>query len=207
MSRNPAKPVATGGNATPEDQLAFLRGATPDEARRFVRGYDWAHDPRPVLGWVMAQKFMDLGTALTVFLNGQPHRFNYMPKRDIPPELRGAAQLLDTICLRLNSGFYLVWPDQDVDDRGRILRWLRNQAEDRQSGRQGRYILDERIVATLLDNVLRLDPKTETAIYCETRSLLRDLFSPVLELGVSRRMLRFHPPQEDPNDDLTNLRF
>ena len=155
----------------------------------------------------MAQKFMDLGTAISVFFNGQPHRFNYMPKRNVPEELQGAAQVLDTICLRLNSGFYLVWPDQDVEDRARIERWLKTQAQDRLEGRQGRYVLDERIVETLLNNELRLDPEKETAVYFESRSLLRDLFSPVLELGVSRRMLRFHPPQDDPNDDLTNLRY
>ncbi|MGK7653464.1 hypothetical protein ACSQ76_13910 [Roseovarius sp. B08] len=204
MSRNSVVNIST---AAPEDQLADLRGCAHDEARSFLRAYDWTGDPRRVLGWVMAQRFMDLGTALTVFLNGQPHRFNYMPKRDIPKELSGAALMLDSICLRLNSGFYLVWPDQDVEDRSRILRWLEAQAEDRREGRQGRYVLDERIVATLLENELRLDRKAETAVYHERRSLLRDLFSPVLELGVSRRMLRFHPPQEDHDDDLTNLRY
>ena len=207
MSRNDAKPVVNISTAAPEDQLAYLRGCTHDEARSFLRAYDWSGDPRRVLGWVMAQKFMDLGTALTVFLNGQPNRFNYLPKRDIPEELVDTALMLDSICLRLNSGFYLVWPDLDVDDRSRIIRWLETQAEDRQEGRQGRYILDERIIATLLENELRLDREAETAVYHEDRSLLRDLFSPVLELGVSRRMLRFHPPQEDPDDDLTNLRY
>ncbi|QFT92594.1 hypothetical protein FIU86_07055 [Roseovarius sp. THAF9] len=207
MPRNVAKPAATVWTAAPEEQLSYLRGCTQVQARRFLRAYDWSGDPRRVIGWGMAQKFMDLGTALTVFLNGEPHRFNYMPKREIPEELAGTALMLDSICLRLNSGFYLVWPDQDVEDRSRIMRWLETQAEDRQEGRQGRYILDERIVATLLENELRLDRAAETAVYHESRSLLRDLFSPVLELGVSRRMLRFHPPQEDPNDDLTNLRF
>ena len=169
--------------------------------------YDWSLHPETVLGWLMAQKSMDLGTALSVFLNGQPHRFNYMPKRDVPEAFRGAAQILDAICLRLNSGFYLLWPDQDVTDRERIKRWLLSQAQDRLEGRQGRYILDEGIVSTLLNNELRLDREAETAIYSKSNSFLRDLFSPVLELGVSRRMLQFHPPQEDPNDDLTNLRF
>lgn len=207
MSRSAAQSFFDLRSAAPADQLDWLRQSTADEARRFACEHDWSGDPRLVLGWIMAQKFMDMGTALTVFFNGMPHRFNYMPKRDIPLELCGAAQVLDTICLRLNSGFYLVWPDQDVEDRARILNWMDAQAEDRLEGRQGRYILDERIVATLLEDELRLDPKAETAVYHESRSLLRDLFSPVLELGVSRRMLRFHPQQDDPNDDLTNLRY
>lgn len=207
MPKSTAQPKSNAAAQSPQAQLDYLRSSSQNDARAFARRYDWSEDPKTVLGWLMAQKFMDLGTALSVFLNGQPQRFNYMPKRDVPEELQGAAQVLDTICLRLNSGFYLVWPDQDVEDRNRIERWLQTQAEDRLEGRQGRYVLDERIVETLLNNELRLDREKETAVYFESRSLLRDLFSPVLELGVSRRMLRFHPPENDPNDDLTNLRY
>ena len=196
MSQSKASTVLNPLTCPPQEQLEYLRRCTVDQARSFVRKYDWKGDPQLVLGWVMAQKYMDLGTALTVFLNAQPQRLNYLSKRDLPMDLRGIALVLDTICLRVNSGFYLVWPDQDVDDRDRIGRWLDNQALDRKEGRQGRYLLDERIVATLLNNELRLDRGSETAIYHENRSLLRDLFSPILELGVSRRMLRFHPPEK-----------
>lgn len=194
-------------SASADQQLARLRAADDADLRAFARSYDWSQHASVVLGWVMAQKCIDLGTALSVFLNGQPERLNYLPKRDVPEELRGSAQVLDTICLRLNSGFYLVWPDKDVNDRDRIEDWLNRQAEDRLNARQGRFLLDEGIVATLLNNELRVDPTAETAIYGEGTSLLRDIFSPVLELGVSRQILRFHPPKEDPNKDLSNLKY
>lgn len=198
---------AEWASATAEQQLARVRACTDHEIRQLARCYDWAMHPETVLSWIMAQKCVDLGTALTAFLNGQPERLNYLPKRNVPNELRGGAQVLDTICLRLNSGFYLVWPDRDVADRDRIVRWLERQANDRLNGRQGRFILDEAIVATLLNNELRLDPDEETPVYAKRYSLLRDIFSPVLELGVSRQVLRYHPPQDDPNDDLTHLKF
>ncbi|WP_135503614.1 hypothetical protein [Roseovarius aestuariivivens] len=191
---------------TAEEQLALARTGTDAQLRDLALRYDWNGHPQHVLGWIMAQKCIDLGTALSVFFNGQPERFNYLPKREVPEALRGAASVLDTICLRLNSGFYLVWPDRDVTDRLRVEGWLRTQADDRQTGRKGRFVLDETIVSTLLNNELSLDPRAETAVYCETSSLWRDIFSPVLELGVSRRVLRYKP-QNDDDDDLSKLHF
>ena len=190
-----------------EEHLAVARDATDMELRALARGYDWSKYPETVLGWIMAQKCIDLGTALSVFLNGGPERFNYLPKRDVPDHLRKTALILDNICLRMNSGFYLVWPDCDVQDRRRAEAWMEAQALDRDEGRQGRWILDERIVETLLRDKLRIDPACETAIYAKDRSILRDLFSPVMELGVSRRVLRFRPPPNKTGDDLSKLDF
>lgn len=189
-----------------DEHLAVARTGTDAQLRDLARRYDWSMYPETVLGWIMAQKCIDLGTALTVFLNGGPERFNYLPKREVPESYRGTALVLDNICLRVNSGFYLVWPDRDVADRKRVEAWLATQARDRDAGRRGRWILDERIVETLLRNELRLDPAQETAIYSPDRNLLRDLFTPVMELGVSRRVLRFLPPEDEKAEDLRKLR-
>jgi hypothetical protein len=195
-----------------DDHLEMARAADETGLRQIARDYDWSLYPEPVLGWVMAQKCIDLGSALTAFLNGAPERFNYVPKRDVPAGLQGAALVLDNICLRVNSGFYLVWPDKDVTQRDRIEHWLARQAQDRVSGRHGRWVLDEEIVGALLRNALQMDPARETAVYSEHSSLLRDLFSPVLELGVSRRVLRYLPDEhrvggKAPPDDLSKLEF
>ena len=207
MALNKAFKDFDWASASAEQRLARLRAADYAELRAFAREYDWSQHTGQVLGWIMAQKCIDLGTALSVFLNGQPERLNYISKKDVPQELRGAAQVLDTICLRLNSGFYLVWPEQDVADRDRIEQWLDRQAHDRLTGRQGRFVLDETIVETLLNNELRLRPESETTEYGEGTSLLRDIFSPVLELGVSRQILKYHPPKDDLNEDLSNLKY
>lgn len=187
---------------TPEEQLELAQTGTDDELRALAMAYDWNTHPHIVLSWIMAQKCIDLGSAITAFLNGEPERFNYLPKRDVPEKWKPAARLLDNICLRVNSGFYLAWPDRGVLDRRRLDRWLVAQARDREENRQGRYVLDEKIVKTLSNDELRLDRAHETAIYAENQSLLRDLLSPVMELGVSRRMLRYLPDEETEERDL-----
>ncbi|MEQ9258590.1 MAG: hypothetical protein RIG84_05790 [Roseovarius sp.] len=128
------------------EQLELARTASRDELRRLARDYDWRSYPEPVLTWIMAQKTVDLGTALTVFFNGEPERFNYLSKREVPEAYIGAARALDNICLRVNSGFYLVAAGQKVANRVRLEKWLDYQQADRAEGRQGRWILDERIV-------------------------------------------------------------
>jgi hypothetical protein len=178
---------------TAQTHLAQARMLAQEDLPRLARAYDWAMHPEAVLGWLMAQKGIDLGAAVEVFFNGEPERFNYMRKGDVPQEFRGAARVLDNICLRVNSGFYLAYPHQDVAARKRVSRWLEFQQTDREEGRQGRWILDEGILSTLLEDTLRLGPSDEETLYAREPSLMRDLLSPILELGVSRRLLRLLP--------------
>ena len=133
-----------------EEQLRMARTCTQDDLRRLARRYDWSSHPEAVLGWIMAQKSIDLGSALVVFFNGDPERFNYLAKRDVPQEHRGAARVLDNICLRVNSGFYRVRPSQKLPVRLRLEKWLQYQQADRDEGRRGRWILDEGIIGGAL---------------------------------------------------------
>lgn len=194
----------SGGTA--EEQLALLRTVPDEQLRDLARSFDWEVHPPHLLRWIMAQKCIDLGTALSVFFNSRPERFNYVPKRNLPDNLHDAASVLDTLCLRLNSGFYLVWPNRDASDRSRVRQWLDTQAQDRLTGRQGRFVLDETIVGTLLNDELSLDRAAETPVYCQKGSIWRDILSPVLDLGVSRQVLRYKPRQHD-GDDLSKLEF
>ncbi len=178
---------------TEDEHVAMVERANAAELRELARRYDWGQYPERVMGHVMARSCIDLGSALTAFFNGEPERFNYIPKAQVPEEFQGVARLLDNITRRINSGFYLVDPGRDVSSRKRLAKWLSYQEADRLEGRQGRYVLDEEIVATLLNDTLRLDRTQETAIYTRSPSLWRDLLSPVIELGVSRRLLRFKP--------------
>jgi len=174
-------------SGTREAHLEMARQASPAQLRALARRYDWSMYPETVLGWVMAQACIDLGSALTAFFNGDPERFNYIPKRQVTAPYEGVASLLDNIVRRVNSGFYLVDPGRDVASRKTLAKWLAYQDTDRSEGRQGRYVLDEAILSTLLEDRLRLDRVTETARYTANPSLLRDLFGPVLELGLPRR--------------------
>lgn len=183
-------------------ELRWAGRATPEALRDFARRYDWARDPETVLGWVMAQPQIDLGTALAVFFNGAPDRFNTLAHRNVPQSLRGEARLLDTICQRINAGFYLAWPESGSQAADPARRWLAQQDDDAVKGRKGRYLLDPAIVETVLDGTLRLDPSEETALYAPRASILRDVLSPVIGLGVSRHDLRYmpEPPEEEEPD-------
>lgn len=136
-------------SGTAESHLELARRATDDQLRHLARTYDWRLFPEPVLGWVMAQRAIDLGTALTCFFNGEPERFNYLAKRDIPEQHRSTARLLDNICLRVNSGFYLALHEETVDQEKRLQNWLTYQSADRRERRRGRWILDEQILEAL----------------------------------------------------------
>lgn len=111
----------------------------------------WDEQDVAGIGRAMAQRDVDLCAALEMFFRGAPERFNYVPRGDVPGDLRPAARLLDNICQRINSGFYLPQPGRELACRARLERWLGFQREDRREGRRGRFILDETILAPVLD--------------------------------------------------------
>ncbi|MEL6434321.1 MAG: hypothetical protein AAFQ28_11030 [Pseudomonadota bacterium] len=137
-------------NQSCEEQLQMAYSSSREDLRMMARAFDWSTDHEAVLSWIMAHKYMDLASALTVFFNGDPARFNYMPRRHIPEEFLAQTSLLDNICLRINSGFYRKSNTARVENRDRLERWLHFQSADRKEGRRGRWILDEAIIERAL---------------------------------------------------------
>ena len=138
-----------------DDHLNIVRATAPSDLPQLALEYDWHAYPEPVLGWVMAQKSIELSTAIAVFQRGDPERFNYLHKRELPAEFQAQARLLDNICLRVNCGFYL--PGAGVGagagaagvDLRRMRNWLWAQQDDRAQGQSGRWVLDERHLEAL----------------------------------------------------------
>lgn len=155
-----------------EQQLSIAQAATEEELRRMARYYRWSRESEPVLGWIMAQKCIDLTSALSVFFNGDPERFNYLPKRDVPEAHLGAARLLDNICLRVNSGFYQLRPGPRIVEQTSARKWQAAQRADRTEGRRGRWVLDE----TLLQEALEISKQdSETCQRAHLRGTARRL--------------------------------
>jgi len=179
-----------------EEQLETARNATPEGLRRLARGHDWSGDFETVLGWIMAQQSIDLGSALTVFFNGELQRFNYLSKREVPAQWRGAARLFDTICQRINSGYYRMRPGQRVAQRRTAQRWLEFQRADRAEGRGGRWILDEGMVAAALKGSAwpPASPEPEIAALRPRQGAAR-LLSRLAPPALARRLCRFWPQQ------------
>jgi len=130
--------------------LARVRRLTERGIVEAARNYDWDKYPETVLGWIMAQKCVDLDTALAAFFGGCPERFNYLHKREVPPEFQSTCRVLDNICLRVNSGFYLLREDRTPVAAERLEKWLAVQKIDRRENSSGRWVLDEAIVSKLL---------------------------------------------------------
>lgn len=127
-----------------DDHLNIMRAAAPSDLPQLALEYEWHAYPEPVLGWVMAQKSIYLSTAMAVFQRGDPERFNYLHKREVPAEYQAQARLLDNICLRVNCGFYLPGSGAGGVDLRRMRNWLWAQQDDRAEGQSGRWVLDER---------------------------------------------------------------
>lgn len=153
-------------NQSQEGQLHMARNASRGDLRLMARAFDWGHDDMHVLNCIMANKSVDLASALAVFFNGDPARFNYLSKREVPKAHRQAVKLLDNICLRINSGFYRVSNTVRLENRQRLDRWLMFQKADRTEGRRGRWILDEDILTKVL---VRARPVTEIRAVAELR--------------------------------------
>ena len=136
--------------ASEQDQMRQVRQATTAQLSAAMRDYDWALYPETVLGWISAQKGIGLSAAISAFFNGDPWRFNYLPKRDVAQEYHGVVSLLDTINRRINAGFYL--PDLVplcAQDMAKLDAWLANQRHDLRDHRSGRWLIESDVLDPL----------------------------------------------------------
>jgi len=142
-------------------QLEMARKCSEDQLREIACTCDWVPEAETVLGWIMAQRCIDLCTALRVFMNAGPERLNYVSKRNVENMDLGRVRLLDNICLRINCGFYLPLPGTSTGCRERVAEWVSYQTAGRHQGIQGRWLLDENILQSLLEHgtrIARADP-------------------------------------------------
>lgn len=141
-----------------QDMLLELRGADGDCRRSALRAFDWKSGDLRQLGWSMSQKGLDLGTAMIVFFNANPERYNYLRKDKVPLDARERCMVLDAIHRRAISGFYLPDPDRGLGDVfARILSWVERQEDDRANGRQGRWVFDPALFTPITLQAVRAD--------------------------------------------------
>ncbi|PIE14431.1 MAG: hypothetical protein CSA70_01355 [Rhodobacterales bacterium] len=133
------------------EQLHAVRKADAQQLDGLMRAYDWNRFPESVLGWAVAQQGIGLSAAITAFFNADPMRFNYVPSRDIPAAHHGVCRLLDTICLRINAGFYLPEAEAHEQCPDRLAAWMMYQQEDAKEGRRGRWVFDPDLLTPMLE--------------------------------------------------------
>lgn len=132
------------------EQKRRIRAASAEELNSVMRFYDWSWKPQTVIGWAAAQKSIELGAALAAFFNGDPMRFNYVPKRDVSENYAETVRLLDTIFQRINAGFYLpdpVFCDQKLQ---KLEQWMAYQREDAREFKRGRWVFEPEVLEPIL---------------------------------------------------------
>lgn len=170
-------------SATCEEQVRQVRSVSQIERDRVMREYDWSQHPEAVLGWLSAQKGIGLSSALSAFFNGDPWRFNYLPKRDVSAEFCGEASLLDSICRRINAGFYL--PDMAPlcpQNMGRLEAWVANQRQDIREHRRGRWVIEDEALEPMfackraeMEEALRLELASQAEAATAASPVLKKL--------------------------------
>lgn len=198
MSQVQSKPVEKLSDADLQDLLQEIRGGSLADRRAALRAFDWTSGDLRKLGWSMAQKGVDLGTAMTVFLNGAPARYTHLRKDKVPPEARARCQVLDAIHHRAVSGFYLPDPELGIEDVfDAIAEWIARQEDDRAMGRVGRWVFDPVLFTPITlkavqadhdeddDPTVVQDDSVDRSIFSDGEkprrvSLWRELLSPIL---------------------------
>ena len=168
--------------ASETDQKRQIRKADVDELNAVMRLYDWSLYPQTVIGWAAAQKGIELGAALAAFFNGDPMRFNYVPKRDVPVDYAPTLRLLDAIFQRINAGFYLPHPLFCEEKLVKLETWMAYQREDAGRRQRGRWVFDQDMLEPILGpQVIGFDltPRTPDSVQGNGFSI-KGLFKPLV---------------------------
>ncbi|MBY5973230.1 hypothetical protein KUV28_12790 [Ferrimonas balearica] len=163
--------------ATAEERLEALRRATDRQVCAMSRAVEWEPGSYEVIRWISAQVCVDLGSALTLFHNAEPERFDKVPRAQVPPAMQPVCAQLDALCQRINAGFYLPDPARKMIGPDRLATWLETQAEDARQGIEGRWRLNPAIVGQMA-NALPVKAGRRKAAAKE-KSLLGRIFSPL----------------------------
>ncbi|MBR9763183.1 MAG: hypothetical protein GYB53_06605 [Rhodobacteraceae bacterium] len=132
------------------ERLEALRRATGRQVCAMARAVEWEGDCHEVIGWISAQICVDLGSALTLFMNAGPESYNRIPRNHVTGGAQSTCAQLDVLCQRINAGFYLPDPTRQMIGAERLVAWMDAQAEDNRLGQAGRWQLNPVIVAPMM---------------------------------------------------------
>ena len=153
-----------------------------DEIRGLALEFDWDRGDLRDLGWLMATLGLDLATAVQVFLNARPERFNYLDRHEVPLEHSARVAALDCLHMKIGYGFYLPHPDIGLGPvRAAAKGWIERQKSDRMRGIEGRWVFDEDQFDSISDDSPR--PILMAPEVGRKSALWRTLFEPMWARG------------------------
>jgi len=161
--------------------LEMLKALSPKELCELARKLDRSTMTPVVLSWISAQRSVDLGTAMTMFINADPDAFNHLAREDVPERYRRHCASLDALCQRINCGYYLPDPDRPLARVRDFAQWMRRQEADERSRLKGRWIFNPVTVAPMISDI-RFDGRRrrEKPAKADRPGLFRKVLSPLM---------------------------
>lgn len=161
--------------------IEMLKALSADDLRRLARQLDRSTMTSTVLCWISAQRSVDLGTAMTMFIGADPARFNHTPKDEVPEAQRRLCASLDALCQRINCGFYLPDPAHPLERTRAFTRWMTAQDDDARLNRKGRWIFHPDTVSPMISDLRGAPrPRRSKPVRADRPGLLRKVISPLM---------------------------
>jgi hypothetical protein len=153
----------------------------------------WDGDDPELLRLMMTRKGVDLETAVQVFFNGAPERYNMIAKADLPAAAQARCGLLDSIHRRIVCGFYLPDPERGLGLAHSAMQdWINRQDIDGAAGRSGRWVFDREMLDLQMTGPGRAIVRPRTATPAS---------GPALWERLARMVMRDRPARTDTAPD------
>lgn len=144
---------AVGGGIGVE--TASMADQSPNQIRQrqaAALAFDWDHGDLKVLGAILSKLGLDLATAVQVFLNGDPERFNYLERDEVPLNMTARVAMLDCLYMKISYGFYLPDPALGLASvRRETEAWMAQQRRDQSQGITRRWVFNESHFSAISD--------------------------------------------------------
>ncbi|MGR3321270.1 MAG: hypothetical protein ACU0DK_04995 [Pseudooceanicola sp.] len=133
--------------------LDMVKDLSEQDLCELARRLDRTTMTPKVLSWISAQRSLDLGTAMTLFINAEPERYNLMDKESVPEGYRKLCAALDALCQRINCGYYLPDPSRPLERTEEFSRWMKQQEAMDRTRRKGRWNFNPIVVAPMISDM------------------------------------------------------
>ena len=151
--------------------------------------FDWDGDDPEHLRLMVTRKGVDLETAVQVFFNGAPERYNMIAKADLPAAAQARCGLLDSIHRRIVCGFYLPDPERGLGLAHMAMQdWINRQDIDGAAGKSGRWVFDREMLDLQMTGPGRTIVKPRPVVHAG---------GPALWERLARMVMREKPVQTD----------
>lgn len=133
--------------------LEMVKTLSEQDVCELARRLDRTTMTPKVLSWLSAQRSLDLGTAMTLFINAEPARYNMIDKDNVPEAYRKMCAALDALCQRINCGYYLPDPARPLENVEEFRAWMQQQEAMVRTRKRGRWNINPIVAAPMIADI------------------------------------------------------